>query len=152
MKNLLSLAMMGLTTIAFPVYANHKISGSIRLDVQAPFQPDSAPINLFLSRGRIDIKGDLAPDWTYKVRLDSPAMFNPNSFPIATLPVAKVTWNAYDSIALNFGLDTPNYSQADTENQTYIDRTLGVLDDSIGYKLGINANHVLNKTFHLLQV
>jgi hypothetical protein len=144
MRNLLSLAIVGLTVVSFPVNADHKFSGSIRLDAQIPFEPSDDPFNLFLSRARIDIKGDIAQDWTYKIRFDDTINFGVGVLNMK-LPVAKATWKISEQLSLNLGIDAPNYSQADTDAQTYIVRSVGVLEDSIGSKIGANISGILNK-------
>jgi len=123
------------------------LSGSIFLDAQTPFQPSDLPNNILVSRARIDLKGKWSPTWSYKIRLERPSPGYNSDQLNALMPLAVVTWKAYDNMQFNFGLDTPRYSQAGTAAQSYIERDLGVLSDSIGKKLGVNVSGLIQDRY-----
>ncbi len=124
-----------------------QVSGSLYLDAQAPFKPSDAPNNLHVSRARLDFKGQWSPTWSYRIRVDRPSHSFAFENPTAIIPSAVITWKFYDDLVkVNLGKDTSRYSQAGTDSQSYIERSLGILEDSIGQKLGVNVSGVYNKT------
>ena len=124
------------------------VSGSIYFDAQFPFKPNDLSNNLYVSRARMDFKGQWSPTWSYKFRVERPSNSYEIDNAVAIIPSAVVTWKLYDDkVKVNFGMDTPRYSQAGTDAQSYIERNLGVLEDSIGRKLGANISGIYNESY-----
>jgi hypothetical protein len=143
MRQFFSYAVLGLTLIASPVFAKTTIAGSMRFDVSMPHLPEDAIDDLSLSRARVDVKGDLTENVTFRVRLDQAS----STSPVVKIPLVKVTWLYSPTMTFNFGIDTPAYDQSGTDNQVYITRSVGVLEDSLGNKLGVNLKGVPNNRF-----
>jgi len=124
------------------------LSGSIFIDAQVPFEPTDTPNNFYVSRARMDFKGQWSPTWSYKIRVERPAKFYEADKTVAIIPSAVISWKLCDDkIKINFGKDTPRYSQVGVESQSYIERSLGALEDSIGQKLGANISGVYNEAY-----
>lgn len=147
MRRFFSYAVLGLTLISSSVFAKTTIAGSMRFDVAMPHQPEDAINDMNLSRARVDVKGDLAEKVTFRVRLDQSSTSSQQGYGQVKIPLVKVSWLYSPTMTFNFGIDTPEYDQSGTENQVYITRSVGVLEDSLGNKLGINLKGVPNNRF-----
>ncbi len=124
-----------------------KISGSLFFEAQFPFKPEELSDNLLISRARLDFKGSWSQKFFYKIRLERPSS-TINDFSKAVIPSAVISYTVFeDTLKLNVGRDAPGYSQAGTESQSYIERSLGVLEDSIGKKIGANISGVYDQTY-----
>jgi hypothetical protein len=133
-RRLAKLSILGLSLIA-SAYASQSISGSVRIDLDAPNQPQDNSPDLLLSRTRVDIKGTLENKlYTYRVRIDRKVDGT------VVMPEAKLSWKKSNLLTTNVGITTPSYSAHDMYYAPQIDAEIGVLRESNGDKVGINFN------------
>jgi len=144
------LALLGLAAVASTAFAASTISGTIRLDAQYPNKDvvlstatesteydDKSEFDV--TRARVNVAGDIAPDFTYFVRLESAQGFRTTN-PVSVAQ-AYATWHGMDNMHLNIGKTPgPFFSADEYSYKPYI-----VADESTGTMLGVvkerNGDH-----------
>ncbi|MBM4222690.1 MAG: hypothetical protein FJ161_02675 [Gammaproteobacteria bacterium] len=135
------LALLGLATVSSLALAANTVNGEIRFDARfttsqknnadvSVGDANEAPDNLFISRARLDMQGDVAKNWTYGLRLEVKEFENSqlnlepsgylatygssDNFPFLTYASfvndmsanfarAYVTWSGIENINISFG-------------------------------------------------
>lgn len=139
------LALLGLASVSSIAFAANTVTGEIRFDARSTMSQKTAadlsvadslkkPDNLFVSRARLDMMGDVAKNWTYGIRLEANEMENmqigldpaltaaQSGLPVtdgvslassidANLARACVSWSGIDGIRIMMGrIGTPDIS------------------------------------------
>jgi len=111
------LALLGLASVSSIAFAANTVNGEIRFDARFTTSQKTAadasvadslkkPDNLFVSRARLDMMGDVAKNWTYGIRLEQSEAENTQlGFdPSATLPATALP--LVDSVAIMGNLNS----------------------------------------------
>lgn len=126
-----------------------KISGTIRFDCQAPFEPADLSNNIYLSQASLKFKGKLMDEWKYEIVTQHPAKFYTLSLEddVIRIKSAVAKWEYQEQQLFAIGKTSPRFAQSSAPSNSYIQRDVGVLDESIGDQLGFKAEGLMNDKY-----
>ena len=131
-SNISRLAVLGLAAISSSVFAAVSLSGQVRLDTMFKSEPTEADDSMGLSRVRLNLKGDIASDWTAGARLEG-------SSGTVLLQRAFASWTGLDNHTVTLGRTGHTTVHADASYYAPYTTGHGTLSGFSGDKVGLSV-------------